>query len=112
MNDFEWSKAEKQAARRAFDLALKRECLAIRGKLEQMLKADEDFRQIWRIHDYLSEKRREVDLKYDYRYSRLITVFGRLLMEGWIAEADLGGLAEDKLQRIKGLASFMEQSED
>jgi hypothetical protein len=33
-------------------------------------------------------------------------------MEGWIAAADLGGLAEDKLQRIKGLASFMGQSED
>ena len=78
MNDFEWSKAEKQVARRAFDLALKRECLAIRGELVQMLKADEDFRQIWRIHDYLSEQRREVDLKYDYRYSRLITVFGQL----------------------------------
>jgi len=56
--------------------------------------------------------RREVDRKYDYRYSRLITVFGRLLMEGWIAEADLDGLAEDKLQRIKGLASLMAQSED
>jgi hypothetical protein len=37
MNNLEWSKAEKQVARRAYDLAYERECRAIRAKVEQML---------------------------------------------------------------------------
>jgi hypothetical protein len=34
---------------------------------------------VWRLHDYLTKKRREIDGKYDYRYSVLIFVLGRLL---------------------------------
>ena len=106
MNNLEWSKAEKQAARRAYDAAYEKECRAIRAKVVQMLEGEDDIRQIWRIHDYLSEQRRETDDKYDYRYSQLIWVFARLLVEGWITEADLSGLREDKVQKIKYLASL------
>ena len=106
MNNLEWSKAEKQAARRAYAAAYERECRAIRAKLVQMLEAESDIRQIWRIHDFLSKQRRETDDKYDYRYSVLIWVFARLLREGWITEADLSGLREDKMQKIKHLASL------
>ncbi len=38
--------------------------------------------EVWQVHDFLSEKRDEVDRKYDYRYSVLISMFGRLLHEG------------------------------
>ena len=105
MNNLEWSKAEKQAARRAYDAAYEKECRAIRAKVVQMLEGEDDIRQIWRIHDYLSEQRRETDDKYDYRYSKLIFVFARLLFEGWITEADLSGLGDDKIQKIKHLAT-------
>jgi hypothetical protein len=106
MDYLQWSKAEKQVARRAFDAAYEKECRAIRAKLTQMLEAEDDIRQIWRIHDYLSDQRRETDRKYDYRYSVLDLVFARLIREGWITEADLTGLREDKLQRIKFVASL------
>ncbi len=106
MDDLRWSKAEKQAARRAFDAAYERECRAIRAKLQQMLETEGDTRQIWRIHDYLSNERRETDRKYDYRYSVLILVFARLLREGWLTEADFSGLGEDQIRRIKGVASL------
>ena len=29
-------------------------------------------RGLWAIHDYLTEKRKEMDKKYDYRYSVLL----------------------------------------
>jgi hypothetical protein len=106
MDDLPWSKAEKQAARRAFEAAYERECRSIRAKLEQMLDDSRDIRQIWRIHDYLSEQRRDTDRRYDYRYSVLILVFARLLREGWLREADLNGLREDKIEKIKELASL------
>lgn len=106
MDDPQWSKAEKQSARKAFDAANERECRAIRAKVVQMLERQDDVRQIWRIHDYLSEERRETDRKYDYRYSKLDLVFGILLREGWLTEAELSGLGQDKIKRIKAFASL------
>lgn len=61
---------------------------------------------IWELHDFLTEKRKEIDEKYDYRYSVLIFVFGRLLREGWIALDDLEGLDEDKITKIKSIADL------
>ena len=61
---------------------------------------------IWRLHDFLSEKREEIDAKYDYRYSVLIFVFARLLKEGWLKESDLDGLHDDKVSKIIALANM------
>lgn len=104
--ELKWSKAEKQSARKAFDAAYERECRAIRAEVVQMLERQDDVRQIWRIHDYLDEQRRETDQKYDYRYSRLDLVFRVLLREGWLKESELNGLGQDKLQRIKAYANL------
>jgi len=61
---------------------------------------------IWHLHDFLSEKRTEIDEKYDYRYSVLIFVFARLVKEGWLEESDLNGLHEDKVSKIIALATM------
>ena len=58
------------------------------------------------MEHYLTQRRKEIDRKYDYRYSRLTQVFGRLLYEKRLGEEELGGLREDKLQRIRFLAKF------
>ncbi len=100
-----WTKAEKQVARQAFDAAYERECLTIRAKVKHMLEDGRDVRPIWRIHDYLTDQRYQTDRKYVDRYLRLINIFALLLREGWLTEADLNGLAEDKLERIKKCAS-------
>ena len=47
---------------------------------------------LWDLEHYLTQRRKEIDRKYDYRYSQLDLVFGRLLREKWIAEEDLRGL--------------------
>jgi len=70
---------------------------------------------MWLIEEYLRNKRREIDRKYDYQYSQLPTVFGILLREGRIQETQLHGLAEEKLLCIRHVASilkvyFMEKS--
>ncbi len=104
--DLKWSSSEKKAARKAFESAYARECRAIASKLKEMMRDDSDPRTIWHIHDYLSEQRRDTDLKYDYRYSVLIEVFGQLLNEGWLTEAELNGLGPDKIAKIKHLADF------
>jgi hypothetical protein len=32
---------------------------------------------LWDLEHYLTERRKEIDRKYDYRYSRLTHVFGK-----------------------------------
>lgn len=106
LRDIPWFPSEKKAARKAFEAAYERECRTIASKLKQMMRDSNDPRTIWRIHDYLSKRRRETDKKYDYRYSVLIEVFARLLNEGWLTESDLDGLRPDKLEKIKDLADY------
>ena len=98
--DFSWTAAEKKTARAAFDLALSRELASVRHEVESMLAESPDVHAVWRVHDYLSDKRREIDTKYDYRYSVLVSVFARLVQEGWLSEDDLRGLATEKVDAI------------
>ena len=101
LRDLPWSAAEKKIARRAFEQAYHKQCTAIATKVNQMMvQASTDPTVIWRIHDYLSEERKNTDKVFDYRYSVLIMMFGTLLKDGWLAEADLAGLQEDKLEKI------------
>ncbi len=100
-----WSSAEKKVARVAFNAALACECAAIRREVEAMLQRSSDPAEIWRVHDYLSRKRREIDDKYDYRYSVLMTVFSRLFAEGWLNEGEIAALTPEKVEWIKRSAS-------
>ena len=105
MFEFKWSPSEKKAARAAFDLALDRELKAIRHEAEALLQKSGDEASIWRVHDYLSEKRRDVDEKYSYRYSVLILVFSRLVSEGWLTVDDLSGIGTEKIEVIRQVIS-------
>jgi Photoprotection regulator fluorescence recovery protein len=106
MQDEHWSPTEKKIARAAFDKASEKEHAAILREVHSMLNASNDPRVVWRIHDYLSERRREHDQKFDYRYSELIFVFARLIREGWLTEEDLAGLAQEKLEKIRRIFSM------
>jgi Photoprotection regulator fluorescence recovery protein len=96
-----WSAAEKKAARRAFDQAYQRKCADVEAQVRKMIASVSSPSDLWQIHDYLSEQRKTVDRTFDYRYSVLLSVFGHLLREGWLTEADLAGLQEDKIEKIK-----------
>ncbi len=78
----DWSKQEKETARRAFSVAYERECIAIAINIRKMADRINDPSDLWKIHDHLIEKRKEMDQKYDYRYSILLFIFARLICEG------------------------------
>lgn len=101
-----WSKTEKEVARQAFGRAYERECKELSNKVKEMANTAKTPEDIWELHEFLTEKRKEIDEKYDYRYSVLILVFGRLLREGWIGLDDLEGLDEDKITKIKNIADL------
>jgi hypothetical protein len=101
-----WSAVVKKIARRAFDQAYQRQCAAIRANVKKMLATASAPADVWKIHDYLFVQRRATDKIYDYRYSVLLTVFARLLEEKWLNVADLAGLQESKIEKIREWVSF------
>ena len=106
-NEPKWSKSEKAIARTAFDAALKREFHQVIQEAKQKANQIKEPVDLWDLEHYLTERRKEIDRKYDYRYSQLTHVFGRLLYEGRVSEEELRGLGEDKLKSIRSLADFL-----
>jgi len=105
-NEAIWSRSEKAIARKAFDAALGRELHEVIQKAKQMANQIQQSSDLWDLEHYLTQRRKEIDRKYDYRYSQLTQVFGRLLHEKRLREDELHGLREDKLKSIRSFAKF------
>ena len=102
-----WSRSEKTVARTAFDAALGRELHEVIHKTKQMANAIQQSADLWDLEHYLTQRRKEIDRKYEYKYSQLTHVFGRLLHEKRLCEEELHGLQEDKLKLIRSFATFL-----
>jgi len=102
-----WSRSEKTIARKAFDAALGRELHEVIQETQKMASQIQHSSDLWDLEHYLTQRRKEIDSKYDYRYSRLTHVFGKLLYQNRLGEEDLRGLREDKLNSIRSVAQFL-----
>jgi hypothetical protein len=106
MYSVKWSESEKRIARRVFDAALHRELAEVMVEFKQRADAARKPEDMWSVEEFLATARQDINSKYDYRYSQLVLVFGRLLREGRIQQRDLHGLSEDKLAYIRRVASL------
>jgi len=101
MPDITWSPSEKRIARRAYEaalaVALAKTLAEFKAKAAQVAMPSE----MWDLEQYLRERRRHIDTIFDYRYSQLTHVFAVLILEGYLDEASLAGLAEEKLDSIR-----------
>ncbi len=104
MTEVTWSETEQTAAQEAFNKAYEREINSLIEGVKQQASAITELDELWRLHDFLSAKRHEIEGKYDYRYSVLVFVFAKLLQEGWLTLEELQFLDRDKLAKIKVLA--------
>ena len=102
-----WSRSEKTIARTAFDAALGRELHEVIQEAKKMASQIQQSSDLWDLEHYLTQRRKEIDRKYDYRYSQLPHVFGRLLHENRLSEEELLGCREDKLKWIRSFAKFL-----
>lgn len=106
MHGTTWTESEKKIARRVFDAALQREFADVMAEFKARAANAKTPEDMWAVQEYLAHTQREIDSKYDYRYSQLYLVFGRLLREKRIEENELKGLAEEKLAYIHRVASL------
>jgi hypothetical protein len=102
-----WSRSEKAIAHKAFDAALERELHEVIQEAKQMASQVQQASDLWDLEHYLTQRRKEIDRKYDYRCSELTHVFGKLLCENRLGEEELRGLREDKLNSIRFYAKFL-----
>ena len=94
-------------ARKAFDAALGRELHEVIQEAKKMASQIQQSSDLWGLEHYLTQRRKEIDRKYDFRGSRLIDVLGRLSYENRLSEEELCGLREDKLKAIRSFPKFL-----
>lgn len=76
-----WSRLEKVLARKVFDAALNRELQDIMQETKQIANQIKEPADVWELERHLTEHRKDIDRRYDFRSSRLARVFGMLLCE-------------------------------
>jgi photoprotection regulator FRP-like protein len=64
---------------------------------------------VWELERYLTQRRKNIDRKYEFRSSRLTEVFGRLLSERRISEQELRGLRENQMKAIRSCANVLSE---
>jgi hypothetical protein len=106
MRNLRWSATEKSIARKAFEDALETELQSTVAEFKSRAGRAKHASELWEIEVWLAERRKEINEKYDYRYSVLPMVFGRLINEDRIQEDQLRGLRTDKLELIRRIAAF------
>jgi len=100
------SKREKAIARKTFNAAHEREYAKLIEEVRRKADAIETADDLWALHNFLTHARREVDEKYDYRYSQLTSVFAGLILDGLLTQSDLDGLGPDKMNGIRRVLEF------
>jgi hypothetical protein len=106
IHDARWTQSEKKHARALFEHALERELAERLAEFKARAARASTADEMWSIRHYLQESGRELERKYDYRYSQLLIVFGRLLREGRVTEEQLAFLCQEKLGYLHRVASL------
>jgi len=99
----EWTITEEDIAKRAFDIAYKREIESLIDSVRHKVTSLAEIDDMWRLHDFLSVKRHEIDGRYDFRLPMLIFVFADLVKDGWLNLNELEGLNAAKIAKIAAL---------
>lgn len=107
MDNLKWSESEKKLSRRIFEAALETELNEVMAEFKSKAAAAATPEAMWALEEYLNQKRREINGKYDYRYSQLPFVFARLVCEGRVREEQLSGLSNDKRSTIQQRAEAL-----
>jgi hypothetical protein len=101
LRQLKWSSTERAIARRCFERALRQELDAAIQSTKEMAAKIRQPSELWELEHHLTQLRKDIDRKYEYKYSKLLFVFADLVREGKLDPEDLRGLSEDKLRYIR-----------
>lgn len=101
-----WSQTERNLAKSAFDKAYERETSFILQAVREAASEITELEDLWRLNDYLSARRHDLEGKYDFDESSLMFTFANLIKEQWLNIEELEGLAAEKLAKISMLSKM------
>ena len=101
MRQLKWSSTERAIARRCFERALRQELEAAIQSTKEMAAKIRQPSELWELEHHLTQLRKDIDRRYEYKYSKLLFVFADLVREGKLDLEDLRGLSEYKLRYIR-----------
>jgi len=102
--NLQWTEKEEKIAQAAFEKAHQREIAALVQEVRQRAETISKVEDLWKLHDFLSVRRHEIDGKYEYQDLALIFVFAQLVKEGWLEFSELEGIDLEKQTKIAALS--------
>jgi len=106
MREWTWSGTEKIAARKAFDLALRKELDSAINEAKERAARISEATELWELEEWLGKRRRKIDSTFDYRYSVLPEVFAGLIFSGLLTVDQLNGIAPEKVDYIRKIVDW------
>lgn len=103
MSEIDWSEQEKKSAEAALHKAYEREVNMLIEEVKQKSLNMTNVDEVWKLHDFLSARRHDIDGKYDYRDAASVFVLATLVKQGWLTLGELQVLGGDKLAKISVL---------
>ena len=100
VSEVEWSNAEREIADKALKTAFQRESDTMVSLIREQSGKISCLDDLWKLHDFLSARRHDIDGKYDDSQSMFVFVFARLIKEGWLTLDELDGLDRAKVSKV------------
>jgi hypothetical protein len=100
-SEVKWSQQEREVAVKALETAFQREADTIVNLVREKSSDISCLEDLWKLHDFLSARRHEIDGKYDDSESMFVFVFARLIKEGWLTIEELDGIDSAKVSKVK-----------
>jgi len=107
VTDAHWSTQEKEIAKAALRTAQNREIQLLVEVVRERASEVATIDDVWRLNDFLSARRFDIDGKYDDREGEILFVLAKLTKDGWLASEDLLGLEPSKLSKITALTRVL-----
>ena len=57
--------------------------------------------ELWELERHLTQRQKEIDAKYEFKYSSVLLLLAQLVRESRISLDELHGLSEDKLNCVR-----------
>ena len=102
----DWTELEQQIARTAYDTAHGRALASLIIEIQLQAALVDSAEALWQLHDYLSIQRHRIEGRFDFRPQPILFLFASLVKDKLLDLAELEGLADAKLAKIRAMAQF------
>jgi hypothetical protein len=101
-----WTNPEKEIARNLYAKVVLEEYDEIIKDFKRRAQKVKTRDEFWEMENYIKEVHRDLEARFDPRYSQILFVFGSLLRRGKISNEQLKGLSNEKINEIHRIAKL------